>query len=136
MRYVNKRMIVAINHLCIELSGGSPVSGKTNMSSGQNLGFVEGIRVNKMFGKTVYGSVFHQAAAYFFYILKNHPFIDGNKRTALAVAVTFLEWKGKLFIPIDDDEVVDFVIEMAKKDKEPAFLIGQAANWFRNSCLY
>ena len=70
MRYVNKKMIVAINHLCIELSGGSPVSGKTNMPSGQNLGFVEGIRVNKMFGKTVYGSVFHQAAAYFFYILK------------------------------------------------------------------
>ena len=136
MRYVNKRMIVAINHLCIELSGGSPVSGKTNMSSGQNLGFVEGIRVNKMFGKEVYSSIFHQAAAYFFYILKNHPFIDGNKRTALAVAVTFLEWNGRLFDPVDDDVVVDFVLEMAMKDKEPAVLIGQAASWFRNSCLY
>ena len=60
MRYVNKRMVVAINKLCIELSGGSPVSGKTNMLSGQNLGFVEGIRVNKMFGKKPYASVFDE----------------------------------------------------------------------------
>ena len=90
LRYVNKRMIVAINKLCIELSGGSPVSGKTNMSSGQNLGFVEGIRTNKVYGKEPYPSIFHQAGAYFFYILKNHPFIDGNKRTALATAITFL----------------------------------------------
>ena len=127
---------MAINHLCIELSGGSPVSGKTNMSSGQNLGFVEGIRVNKMFGKTVYGSIFHQAAAYFFYILKNHPFIDGNKRTALAVAVTFLEWNDKLFVPMNDDEVVDFVLNMAIRDEEPADLINQAAHWFRSFCLY
>ena len=109
MRYVNKRMIVAINKLCIELSGGSPVSGNTNLSAGQNLGFVEGIRTNKIFGKKVYSSIFDQAGAYFFYILKNHPFIDGNKRTALAVAITFLEWNGKFFAPMDDDDdVVDF----------------------------
>ena len=31
------------------------------------------------------------AAAYAFGIVKNHPFIDGNKRTALVVAFSFLE---------------------------------------------
>ena len=112
MRYVNKRMIVAINHLCIELSGGNPVSGKTNIPSGQNLGFVEGIRVNKMFGKTVYGSIFHQAAAYFFYILKNHPFIDGNKRTGLATAITFLEWNNLRFSAFDEKDVFTFVTSL------------------------
>ena len=136
MRYVNKRMVIAINHLCIELSGGEPVSGKTNMPSEQNLGFVEAIRSNKMFGKTLYTSIFHQAAAYFFYILKNHPFIDGNKRTALAVAVTFLEWNGKLFVPMNDDEVVDFVLKITVEDKSPEYLIGQIAHWFRSFCLY
>lgn len=30
-------------------------------------------------------------AAYFFYIIKNHPFVDGNKRTGLLTAITFLE---------------------------------------------
>jgi death-on-curing protein len=31
-----------------------------------------------------------QAAAYVFHICQNHPFIDGNKRTALAAALVFL----------------------------------------------
>ena len=31
------------------------------------------------------------AAAYLFYICRNHPFVDGNKRTALAACLVFLE---------------------------------------------
>ena len=31
------------------------------------------------------------AAAYLFYLCKNHPFVDGNKRTALASSLVFLE---------------------------------------------
>lgn len=34
------------------------------------------------------------AASYAFGIAKNHPFIDGNKRTALVVSVTFLNLNG------------------------------------------
>jgi death-on-curing protein len=34
------------------------------------------------------------AAAYAFGIIKNHPFIDGNKRTALVVAFAFLDVNG------------------------------------------
>ena len=34
------------------------------------------------------------AAAYLFHIVQNHPFVDGNKRTALVVAVAFLERNG------------------------------------------
>ena len=34
------------------------------------------------------------AAAYAFGIIKNHPFIDGNKRTALVVAFSFIEVNG------------------------------------------
>lgn len=38
------------------------------------------------------------AAAYLFHVVKNHPFVDGNKRTGLAVALTFLEVNGVLII--------------------------------------
>ena len=31
------------------------------------------------------------AAAYLFYICRNYPFVDGNKRTALATCLVFLE---------------------------------------------
>ena len=34
------------------------------------------------------------AAAYLFHIAANHPFVDGNKRTGLAAALTFLEQNG------------------------------------------
>jgi death-on-curing protein len=37
---------------------------------------------------------FEMAAAYLYHIAQNHPFIDGNKRTALAAALTFLELNG------------------------------------------
>jgi death-on-curing protein len=36
------------------------------------------------------------AAAYLYYLCKNHPFIDGNKRTALATCLVFLSENGLL----------------------------------------
>jgi death-on-curing protein len=39
------------------------------------------------------------AAAYLFYLCRNHPFIDGNKRTALASCLVFLETNGFISNP-------------------------------------
>lgn len=36
-------------------------------------------------------TLFDQAAAYLFHITRNHPFLDGNKRTAAVSALVFLE---------------------------------------------
>jgi death-on-curing protein len=36
------------------------------------------------------------AAAYLFYLCRNHPFVDGNKRTALASCLVFLAVNGRL----------------------------------------
>jgi death-on-curing protein len=45
-------------------------------------------------GKFLHPALFDMAAAYAFHISQNHPFIDGNKRTALASALIFLEMNG------------------------------------------
>ncbi len=50
-------------------------------------------------GKYLHKGLFEQAAAYAFHICQNHPFIDGNKRTALASALVFLSLNG---IELDD----------------------------------
>ena len=42
-------------------------------------------------GEYVHGTLFEIAAAYLFHIAKNHALVDGNKRTALAAALTFLD---------------------------------------------
>src|SRR5258708_7218607 len=44
------------------------------------------------------------AAAYAYGIAKNHPFIDGNKRTALVVMRTFLALNGYEFTATDEDK--------------------------------
>lgn len=49
----------------------------------------------------LHSDIYEMAAAYAFHICQNHPFIDGNKRTALASALVFLEING---ISISDAE--------------------------------
>lgn len=57
-------------------------------------------------------SLFDIAAAYGFGIVKNHPFIDGNKRSALAVMYVFLEINGyRLDAP--EVEAADIILRLA-----------------------
>jgi death-on-curing protein len=45
-------------------------------------------------GSFLHADIYEMAAAYAFHICQNHPFIDGNKRAALASALVFLELNG------------------------------------------
>jgi death-on-curing protein len=67
-----------------------------------------------MMGQTLISDPLEIAAAYLFYISRNHPFLDGNKRTALAACLVFLEKNGLLpdrKLPINDWE--QFVLAVA-----------------------
>lgn len=56
--------------------------------------------------------IFEMAGAYLFHLAKNHPFVDGNKRIALACADTFLEVNG-FSVTIPQDELYEFVLKVA-----------------------
>src|SRR5947209_16274240 len=45
-------------------------------------------------GQFLHTTIFHMAAAYGFHLCQNHPFIDGNKRTAGMAMFTFLLLNG------------------------------------------
>ena len=64
-------------------------------------------------GQDLHPTLFDKAAAYLFHVAKNHPFIDGNKRTASAVALTFLELNGAR-VKIDLEEFEEVVVATAK----------------------
>ena len=49
-----------------------------------------------MFGKPLIADPIDVAAAYLFYLCRNHPFLDGNKRVALATCLVFLSENGLL----------------------------------------
>lgn len=131
MKYVNKQMVVVINKMAVALTGGSNLS-QNNIRSGQSLGFIERLHTNEVFGEIIYPDIFHQAAAYMFYIIKNHIFFDGNKRTGLAVAISFLKWNHIKFTPLDEDAVFDFVVDVAGGENSPDNVIPKIAKWLKN----
>lgn len=45
-------------------------------------------------GKFLHPSLFDMAAAYLYHVVRNHPFLDGNKRTGAMLAMVFLDWNG------------------------------------------
>lgn len=47
-------------------------------------------------GEPLISDAIETAAAYLFYLCRNHPFVDGNKRTALAACLVFLAANGRL----------------------------------------
>ena len=61
------------------------------------------------------------AAAYASGIVRNHPFIDGNKRTGFVVAATFLEVNGYRLIATEQDVVAQAVALAARKSTEAEY---------------
>lgn len=66
------------------------------------------------------------AAAYAYGIARNHPFVDGNKRTATVVSETFLSLNGHGLNASDAEVVVAFVALAAGELTEE-----ELADWFR-----
>ena len=66
------------------------------------------------------------AAAYAYGIARNHPFVDGNKRTALVVGETFLALNGWALTASDAEAVVAFLALAADELSE-----AELVDWFR-----
>ena len=67
-----------------------------------------------MMGKPMFREPVEVAAAYLFYLCRNHPFIDGNKRTALATCLVFLSENGLLSKEkLDTDVWEQLVLDVA-----------------------
>lgn len=129
-RVLGKRLVLAVNRMCVELTGGLGAS-RSNLRPGQSLGFVEGIFYNEMFGQQLYVDLHAQAAAYLFHIVKTHPFIDGNKRTGLCCALTLLEWNGQVVQPLEEETVFEHVMGIAAGPNDAGKMIPEIAQWLR-----
>ena len=79
--------------------------------------------------KEAYGDpdIFDLAAAYLFGVLKNHPFVDGNKRTGLAAADLFLYFNGFSLEAVQED-IIQLVLMVSKGEIDEA----GAAAFFRD----
>ena len=77
-------------------------------------------------GKEIHKTVFDKAAAYGFYVCKNHPFVDDNKRVALVLMDVFLQKNGREIIS-SEEEAYTMMMSLASGKLSKA----QLAKWLK-----
>ena len=121
MKYLSPQQILFIHDQAVKRTGG-PLGIR-------DVGILESAvyRPQTTFdGKDLYKTVFDKAASLLQSLIKNHPFIDGNKRTALASAGLFLKINGFYLINKHDEEV-EFVI----KTENQTLTLDQISKWLK-----
>ena len=99
--------VLAIHHRVIKEFGGNPrVRDRGLLESAVLLPSAQ------YDGEYLHPDLPSMAAAYLFHICKNHPFADGNKRTALATAEVFLLVNGWR-LKATNDEVAELTLAVA-----------------------
>jgi len=89
LKYLSTPQVLAIHDQMVKRFGGS--------HGARDLGLIESAieRPSSTFdGKDLYPDIFTKAAALMHSLLKNHAFIDGNKRTAYSSCGVFLKLNG------------------------------------------
>ncbi|HSX05634.1 MAG TPA: type II toxin-antitoxin system death-on-curing family toxin [Candidatus Saccharimonadales bacterium] len=107
MMYLTLEQLLALHVLAIEQFGGS--------DGLRDLGRLESALASQrqeVFGEELYQGTYEKAAALCRGIIGGHPFADGNKRTAMLAALTFLEINGLEFVA-EPGELEDFAVQVA-----------------------
>jgi death-on-curing protein len=106
-RFLSEHQIRAIHRNVINAFGGD-----SSLRDHRLLSSAIAMPAATFSGQLLHTDMPTMAAAYLFHLCKNHPFVDGNKRTALAAAEIFLivnDWKLKA----TDEELGDLTVGVA-----------------------
>ena len=79
-------------------------------------------------GVYLHTDIYEMAAAYLFHIVRNHPFVDGNKRTGAVASVVFLMMNG-IDLHADENNFEKMVLSAAEGKNDKATI----ALFFRNN---
>ena len=74
-------------------------------------------------GEDAYPDLFQKAAALFESLAANHPFVNGNKRTAWLATTVFLRMNGYMYRNSNQQEIEDFVVDFINKERNTDDLI-------------
>lgn len=80
-------------------------------------------------GNYLYETIFDKAAATLHSLIFDHPFVDGNKRTAIMSAFSLLVRNGYTF-KATDDELFGFPLAVEKKRPQ----ISEISHWLKKHC--
>jgi death on curing protein len=116
IKFLSLAEILLIHKYVLELYGG--IDGIRDLSL---LSSAVAMPESSFEGKYLHENIFQMSSAYAFHICQNHPFLDGNKRTALASALVFLDLNG---YDINDKNNVLYhaIMEIASSKKDKKYL--------------
>ncbi len=80
-------------------------------------------------GEYLHTDLMEMAAAYMFYIVKNHPFIDGNKRVGAVAALVFLDLNA-VEAQIEETDLFELIMAVAKGETSKSGV----AEFLRDRC--
>lgn len=120
--WIELETAIAIHDMQIQEHGGA--------TGIRDLGLIESA-INRPKNMAIYNTpdIVDLAAAYAFGLVKNHGFVDGNKRTAYVVTRLFLRLHGWDFTAGPEERVL--VFESLGKAESTA---GEFTRWLRNNC--
>lgn len=131
MRKLSKSGIIVLNEEAIINDGGNFMP-PDNLLNESNLDYLVDIVDAEMFGEPLYPNIWDKTAVYFFSIICNHIFTDGNKRTGLVAALTYLELHGyELNNTITNDILLAFVIKVASGESN----LDECRDWFKENIV-
>ena len=120
--WIDERDALALHDRLLALDGGA--------AGVRNLGLLQSAlaRPQQLYAYGEDPDTVDMAAAYMVGIPRNHPFVDGNKRTAFVVGVLFLEINGYRFTSSEED-ATQAVLGLADGTiDEPLFIRWLCAN--------
>lgn len=98
VRFLRLEIILAIHDDQIRLYGGA-----YGLRDAAGLDAAFHMPQAQFSGQFLHSTIFQMAAAYGFHLCQNHPFLDGNKRTAGMAMFTFLKLNGLEPIATESD---------------------------------
>ena len=116
MRYLTLREVLEAHERILWQSGGE--------AGPLNLGVLESALAQPRMtfgGQDLYATIVEKAAALGFSLIQNHPFVDGNKRTAHAAMETFLVLNGHQINAMVEEQEDTIVKVAAGKSGREAF---------------
>ncbi len=116
--------ILQIHVLVVEQTGGS--------QGLRDLGRLEAVlatQTQTVMGDEAYPTIYEKSAAVIMGIIANHPFIDGNKRTAMLAGLTLLSINNTQFVA-NPGEIEDFAVKIATEH----LAVPDIANWLKEHC--
>ncbi len=107
MRYLTDEEVLAIHWAVVQDFGGA--HGVLNR---ERLKSCVETPSQTMFGDELYPDLASKAGILFFLLIKNHCFVDGNKRTAVLSMLELLERNG-FTLQVTNDELYQFALDVA-----------------------